>query len=587
MDQSAFRSLLNKPRPAGESSSSRRGVLGGAPPKRGWGLKAKEGQPISYEKKDEPPKESKPAFVPRQHLKKEQDSRYKDRAALRREGLNDDFKSVEKLLEDFEARKEHATVEELAEIEKQRVYLGGDAEHSVLVKGLDYALLAARRAELAREEGEEMDDELEAFQEQMKDKKPAKAKAGKGKEQEKPQEEGLGKGFKSIAQKKAEAEAAAAAPGDKKKKKKKKKVKTEPVSASVPDTTATSSSIPSKKATVEEPIKLPPKAPTPPPPESDDDDDIFGDAGEYDLAAAAGPVGSDSDSEDEQMDAEDGEISRGRSRSRSFSRDRSYSRDRSLSRNRGYGRDLGPRSPGSRHSRSHSRSRERSRYRSRSSSRDYQRRYSRSPSYDRYDRRRSPSPPRRRNRSPSYSRSRSPYGGDHKRRRMSYSRSPPRRRYDSRSRSPRRRYSPSPRPRGRSYSYSRSPSPPPRRARSRTRSLSPLLNAPLLDRSRSPTPSSDEDGPSTRLQPLASSAIPSLKSFLAADEADAKAAEKRANKAKWRAHQGMSMQEGAEEDTAAAKQKTMNEKQKSNREYQLLMNKMKKDEEREGKEGKK
>jgi IK cytokine len=41
--------------------------------------------------------------------------------------------------------------------------LGGDATHSILVKGLDYALLAARKAELAREGEEVADEELDAL----------------------------------------------------------------------------------------------------------------------------------------------------------------------------------------------------------------------------------------------------------------------------------------------------------------------------------------------------------------------------------------------------------------------------------------
>lgn len=46
-------------------------------------------------------------------------------------------------------------------MEKQRAHLGGDEEHSVLVKGLDFALLAKRKAELEREKLEKMDDQLD------------------------------------------------------------------------------------------------------------------------------------------------------------------------------------------------------------------------------------------------------------------------------------------------------------------------------------------------------------------------------------------------------------------------------------------
>lgn len=41
--------------------------------------------------------------------------------------------------------------------------MGGDAEHSVLVKGLDFALLAKRKAELEREKGAKVEDELDAL----------------------------------------------------------------------------------------------------------------------------------------------------------------------------------------------------------------------------------------------------------------------------------------------------------------------------------------------------------------------------------------------------------------------------------------
>ena len=98
---------------------------------------------------------------------------------------------VEKLLEDFEKRKAEAgenadtvwssvfassSSDKIlprfpflldmflpAQIEKTRAYLGGDATHSILVKGLDYALLAARKAELQREGEEIADEELEAL----------------------------------------------------------------------------------------------------------------------------------------------------------------------------------------------------------------------------------------------------------------------------------------------------------------------------------------------------------------------------------------------------------------------------------------
>ncbi|WRT68859.1 uncharacterized protein IL334_005840 [Kwoniella shivajii] len=572
MDQDAFRNLLSAPRPATAGSSSR-GVLGAPAPKRGWGLKVKEGH---EKKKDE--KATNPEFAPRKYQKKEsivEESQYKDRAELRRQGKDDEYKSVEKLLEDFEARKATATKpEELEELEKQRAYLGGDAEHSVLVKGLDYALLAARKAELAREQGEEIDDELDAL---------GKGLGGGGYGKKKDllpkveRQETLGKGFKSIAQKKAEAEAAK---GDKKKKKKKKKVKAEPEATAEavagpsietkPSTTEVSMDKPELShalSTTVRPVSV--KAPIPLP-EDDDDDDIFGDVGEYDLGVAG--VDSDS-SEDESMDVDvkrEKPVERGRSRTRTRS---------PVSRKGGYG----PRSPGYRHDRPLSKSRSRSRSYDRRRSREYRdhspvyRRRSRSPSYDR---RRSPSPHRGRYRDRSYSRSRSrsPY---YSRRRPP---SPPRRRYPSRSRSPPRgqynrlprsprRYSPSPSPR-----RSRSASPVVARRRSPTRSPTPLLNVPIRSPSRSPSISDDEGGQrATKLVPLSSSAIPSLRSFLEADGEASKAEEKRLKKAKWRAQQGLSAQDGAS-DLLNSDKKDAGEKQKANREYQLLMNRMNKKE---------
>ena len=79
-----------------------------------------------------------------------------------------------------------------------------------------------------------------------------------------------------------------------------------------------------------------------------------------------------------------------------------------------------------------------------------------------------------------------------------------------------------------------------------------------------------------KLRPLQSSAITDLSGFLAAESASSKAEDRKNNKAQWRARQGLGIQEGV--DPEVLKKKEMNDKQKSNREYVLLMNKMKKDE---------
>jgi hypothetical protein len=94
--------------------------------------------------------------------------------------------------------------------------------------------------------------------------------------------------------------------------------------------------------------------------------------------------------------------------------------------------------------------------------------------------------------------------------------------------------------------------PPPRRTRSRSRSITPsiLFAGPPLSPSRSPSPPGGYSAirPGGKLQPLQSSAISDLSSFLAADQAAAKEDEKRLKKAKWRASQGLGVQEGMEGD---------------------------------------
>jgi hypothetical protein len=71
--------------------------------------------------------------------------------------------------------------------------LGGDATHSILVKGLDYSLLAARKAELAQTGEEIADEELEALIQQAK---PTKAitEVAQTEKKEEVKKEALGKG---------------------------------------------------------------------------------------------------------------------------------------------------------------------------------------------------------------------------------------------------------------------------------------------------------------------------------------------------------------------------------------------------------
>lgn len=194
MDQDAFRNMLASGSGASSSTTNRsRGVLGGSAPKRGgWGIKAKPGHEYKH-----PKDEAGAGFVPRSQKKKGKDvkdevgSKYMDRAERRRLGLDDEYKPVRSgrpilsvpLMPGGAAsrgpraaskggrgrsrrglqshRRYRATADR--QIDKQRAYLGGDATHSILVKGLDHALLARRKAELAAQGEEIADEELEAL----------------------------------------------------------------------------------------------------------------------------------------------------------------------------------------------------------------------------------------------------------------------------------------------------------------------------------------------------------------------------------------------------------------------------------------
>ncbi|ORX38958.1 hypothetical protein BD324DRAFT_300137 [Kockovaella imperatae] len=55
-----------------------------------------------------PGKNEKPSFAPRAQQKKQSQEKYKDRAEMRRQGMDDEYKPVEKLLADLEERAKDA-----------------------------------------------------------------------------------------------------------------------------------------------------------------------------------------------------------------------------------------------------------------------------------------------------------------------------------------------------------------------------------------------------------------------------------------------------------------------------------------------
>ncbi|KAH8927048.1 hypothetical protein BT69DRAFT_1347572 [Atractiella rhizophila] len=99
-------------------------------------------------------------MVPR-NLKNKKEKGYRDRAEERRLGRRGEWEEVEGVQKSFQERMLASDPSERAVLEQQRQYLGGDAEHTVLVKGLDFALLERNKALMMNDGETEMDDELE------------------------------------------------------------------------------------------------------------------------------------------------------------------------------------------------------------------------------------------------------------------------------------------------------------------------------------------------------------------------------------------------------------------------------------------
>lgn len=180
MDQEAFRALLSAPSAAGTSDRTKKSTRGGRP---AWGASSSRPE----RNQSDQPSESKPAssLKPRkfnskndesgQKKAKESESGYRDRALERRQGKDGDFAEAESLLENFQARVAAAGDQVDRELlEQQTKYLGGDERHTILVKGLDHALLERRKAELSAggKLGQVTDDDLEAAFEETQRQEP-------------------------------------------------------------------------------------------------------------------------------------------------------------------------------------------------------------------------------------------------------------------------------------------------------------------------------------------------------------------------------------------------------------------------------
>ncbi|TFY64638.1 hypothetical protein EVJ58_g2490 [Rhodofomes roseus] len=298
MDQESFRKLLQTPKPSGTPT---------APTARGSLLAA------ASKAKSKTVASSQPAFKPRTVKKKAQaDQAYRDRASERRQGVGNDYAQVEALAEDFEKRT--AENADRAAVEEQRRYLGGDSDHTVLVKGLDFALLEQNRARLAASSGAVDDESLE------QELKAKRAKTSSGPEDtdaggdEKPTAAGpalkeakkAGKfrpiGFKPIgggSEKTKKKKLKAKIEGQEGEPARKKKVKSD-VSAGRPPPELTPTAKAGPSTVIEPPAPLPKAAPPPEPEPVDEDFDIFAGVGEY----TGVDLGDDDESEHEHSGRE-------------------------------------------------------------------------------------------------------------------------------------------------------------------------------------------------------------------------------------------------------------------------------------------
>lgn len=121
-------------------------------------------------------KKSYYAKLRQQEMERERElaEKYRDRARERRDGVNKDYEETELISTTANYRAVGPTAEadkSAAEKRRQLIqeskFLGGDMEHTHLVKGLDFALLQKVRAEITSKEREE-EDMMEKVQKEVK-----------------------------------------------------------------------------------------------------------------------------------------------------------------------------------------------------------------------------------------------------------------------------------------------------------------------------------------------------------------------------------------------------------------------------------
>ncbi|RUP49820.1 RED-like protein N-terminal region-domain-containing protein [Jimgerdemannia flammicorona] len=158
MNQEDFRKLLQTPRAPSSGAPALLGA-GGARPKQAPPKTPRDSG--AFAKPDGPMKKKKPYKPPTDASAKPEGPKYRDRAAERRTAK--DEISTDQLLRQLNSAE--GTELDSRLLYEQSKYLGGDTEHTHLVKGLDFALLSKVRSEMGRDDGDKVRGEEEAEEE--------------------------------------------------------------------------------------------------------------------------------------------------------------------------------------------------------------------------------------------------------------------------------------------------------------------------------------------------------------------------------------------------------------------------------------
>ncbi|KAF9934111.1 hypothetical protein FBU30_003392 [Linnemannia zychae] len=167
MNQDDFRKLLSTPRAAPGGQTGIRGTFSGGG-MRALGMANRTARapvpqtPRSSESGSQKNKHKKYSQKNQNKEASSTTSKYRDRATERRQGINPDYMETEQILSTLEEAAADVAPEVIYE---QSKFLGGDREHTHLVKGLDYALLKKVRQEEMKESLEaDLDEVFEAVE---------------------------------------------------------------------------------------------------------------------------------------------------------------------------------------------------------------------------------------------------------------------------------------------------------------------------------------------------------------------------------------------------------------------------------------